>query len=547
MRHGSVYHLQEVTPFALILLVASVPVALPATFTLATALGATELARSGVLVTRLSAIEEAAGMDVLCTDKTGTITENRLAYASSVPFAPLSENELLRLAALACDPATQDPIDLAILAAAGARDLLTDLPRPLEFIPFDPARRYSLGCYEDGTGKLYVVKGAPRAVSALATKGPDIAAASEHLAADGNRVLAVASGSEKNSMRLAGLLALEDPPRPDSAVLVKGLRELGVRVVMITGDNLATASAIAQRVGIGHRGAAADAIDHLDGPRVLDQDVYARAFPEHKIGLVRLLQAAGHIVGMTGDGVNDAPALKQADVGIAVASATDVARASAGVVLTKPGLVDALAAVQISRRIYQRMLTYTINKIMKTLEIAIFLSVGVILTNTFVITPLLIVLLLFTNDFVTMSITTDHVAYSRKPDRWSIKSLILAGAVLATLVLLLSFTVFFVARDLLGLPLAQLQTLVFVMLVATGQGNIYLVRERGHFWQSPPSAWLVVSSILDLAVVVLLATKGILMAPVSPQLIAALLAAVAIYLLAIDQFKVLIFRRFELF
>jgi H+-transporting ATPase len=536
----------EVVPFALILLIASVPVALPATFTLATALGSTELAHNGVLVTRLSAIEEAAGMDVLCTDKTGTITENRLALAGVAPFAPFSEDELLRWAALACDPATQDPIDLAILTAAERRGLLAGLPRRVEFVPFDPARRYSLGRYEDPTGTVCVIKGAPRAVAALASNGPDIAAASERLAAGGNRVLGVASGSNQDTLHLAGLIALEDPPRIDSGLLIKGLQDLGVRVVMVTGDNLATARAVAQRVGIGSRAAAADAFDHLDGSRALDHDVYARVFPEHKIQLIRLLQGAGHIVGMTGDGVNDAPALKQADIGIAVASATDVARAAAGVVLTAPGLEDALSAVQISRRIYQRMLTYTINKIMKTLEIAIFLSIGVMLTNTFVITPLLIVLLLFTNDFVTMSIATDHVSYSRTPDRWNIKTLMLTGSVLATLMLLLSFSMFFTGRDLLGLPLAQLQTLVFVMLVATGQANVYLVRERAHFWHSWPSAWLVGSSIADLAVVTLLATKGILMTPVSPLLIAELLAVVAVYLLIIDQLKVLIFRRFKI-
>jgi H+-transporting ATPase len=535
----------EVIPFALILLVASVPVALPATFTLATALGSTELARNGVLVTRLSAIEEAAGMDVLCTDKTGTITENRLALAAAVPFAPFSEDELLHQAALASDPATQDPIDLAILAAAGARGLLIGQPRRIEFVPFDPERRYSLARYDDPAGKLCVVKGAPRAVAGLASNAPEIAAASERLAAGGNRVLAVASGSDPDTLRLTGLLALEDPPRADSVLLVRGLQDLGVRVVMVTGDNLATACAVAQRVGIGRRAVAADALDHLDGSQVLDHDVYARVFPEHKIKLVRILQAAGHIVGMTGDGVNDAPALKQADVGVAVASATDVARASAGVVLTTPGLVDILSAVQISRRIYQRMLTYTINKIMKTLEIAIFLSIGVMLTNAFIITPLLIVLLLFTNDFVTMSIATDHVSYSRTPDRWNIKTLMLTGGALAVLVLLLSFTVFFVGRNVLGLPLAQLQTLIFVMLVATGQGNVYLIRERGHFWRTRPSAWLIGSSITDLAIVVLMATIGILMTPVSTLLIAALLAAVAVYLVILDQLKVLIFQRFD--
>lgn len=324
---------------------------------------------------------------------------------------------------------------------------------------------------------------------------------------------------------------------------MKGLKELGIRVVMVTGDNAATANAIAQRVGIDGPVAAADTLDHVDGVRALEHGVYARVFPEHKIRLIRLLQSAGHVVGMTGDGVNDAPALKQADVGIAVASATDVARAAAGVALTAPGLVDALTAVRISRRIYQRMLTYTINKIMKTLEIAVFLTLGVIITHVFVITPLLIVLLLFTNDFVTMSIATDNVAYSQRPDRWNVRMLMLTGGLLAALVLILSFTVFFVGRDVLGLKLGELQTLVFVMLVATGQRNVYLVRERGPFWRCRPSRWLILSSIMDLLVVATMATTGVLMTPVGLGLIVMLLAVVAVYLLVLDQLKVRVFRR----
>lgn len=536
----------DVVPFALILLVASVPIALPATFTLATALGAAELTRHGVLVTRLAAIEEAAGMDVLCADKTGTITENRLALAALKPAPPYGESDLLRFAALASDPATRDPIDMAILEAAASRGVAAAGLR-LRFLPFDPARRYSEVLYREagGTGSLRAVKGAPRAVAALLRPAPDLAADVEHLAGLAYRVIAVAAGTG-TELRFAGLLALEDPPRSDSAAMVRSLGDLGVRVLMVTGDNLETAKAIARRVGIGGRAVGPETIEGLDAIRALDYDVFARVYPEHKFRLVELLQRAGHVVGMTGDGVNDAPALKQADVGVAVASATDVARAAASVVLTGPGLADAVAAVQISRRIYQRMLTYTINKIMKTLEIAVFLSVGVVATKTFVITPLLIVLLLFTNDFVTMSVATDRVSFSPQPDRWDVPKLMLAGGALAAMILMLSFAVFFAGREILGLPLPQLQTLVFVLLVTTGQGNVYLVRERGPFWHSRPGPWLVASSLADMAAVAIMAICGILMAPISPALFAGVLAVALPWLLVVDRLKVGIFRRLRI-
>lgn len=538
--------LKDLLPFSLILLVASVPVALPATYTLATALGAAELARSGVLLTKLSAIEEAAGMDVLCTDKTGTLTQNKLALTDMHCVGAVSQEQLLRFAALASDAATQDPIDMAILQAAAARGALADMPQRVDFVPFDPDNRYALGHYRDRQSELWVVKGAPRAVSALTDSATDLSEVAQRFAASGARVLAIAQGDSRTRLRLAGIVALQDPPRPDAANLVKGLTDLGVRVIMLTGDNAATATALAHQVGIEGPLAVADALDHIHGEQILDYGVFARVLPEHKIGLIGMLQKAGHVVGMTGDGVNDAPALKQADVGIAVANATDVARAACGVALTAPGLVDVLTAVKTSRRIYQRMLTYTINKIMKTLEIAVFLTVGVILTHAFVITPLLIVLLLFTNDFVTMSIATDHVGFSSRPDRWNVRALMLTGGILATLVLILSFAVFFFGRDVLGLSLAKLQTLVFVMLVATGQGNVYLVRERGPFWRSRPSKWLMISSFIDVAVVGAMACLGILMAPVKPYAIVLLLLVVGAYLLVVDQIKVWIFRRIAL-
>ena len=533
----------EVLPFALILLVASVPVALPATFTVATALGALDMSHHAVLVTRLSAIEEAAAMDVLCTDKTGTITQNRLAVAQIYPIGGRSSEEVLRMAALASDAATQDPIDLAVFEAAQEKKVLNAVPRRIQFIPFDPSTKRSEAIYEQPAGKLRVIKGAPDALIPLVRDARNIAGEVEKLAGRGARVLAVAAGTEV-SLELVGLIGLEDPIREDSKALVQNLKSLGVRVIMVTGDGPATARAVSLQVGIGDRVGSAESLRNGAGLATEQYDVFAGVFPEDKFRLVQALQRQGHVVGMTGDGVNDAPALKQAEAGIAVSTATDVAKAAASVVLTESGLMGVLRAVETGRRIYQRMLTYTLNKIIKTLEIAVFLSVGVILTGTFVITPLLVVLLLFTNDFVTMSIATDRVSFSPQPDRWDIRTLMFTAGTLAGLVLILSFTVFFVGRDVLHLPIRQLQTLVFLMLVFTGQGNVYLVRERNRFWHSFPSRWLILSSATDVVVVSLMATSGILMAPISWSLVSSLLAIVLVFLFVIDGVKVHVFHHF---
>jgi H+-transporting ATPase len=536
----------EVLPFALILLVASVPVALPTTFTVATALGALEMSHRSVLVTRLSAIEEAAAMDVLCTDKTGTITQNELALAQLCPMDGRSSQELLRIAALASDPATQDPIDLAIVEAARAQGASETVPRRIQFVPFDPASKRSEASYQQPTGILRVVKGAPGTVTQLVRDGgASVASETDRLASRGARVLAVAAG-DGTSLRLVGLLTFEDQIRKDSKALIESLEHLGLRVVMVTGDGAATARAVATEIGIGDRVCSAQVLGEDPGGAVERCDVFAGVFPEDKFRLVEALQRKGHVVGMTGDGVNDAPALKQAEVGIAVSTATDVAKAAASVVLTESGLSGVVDAIETGRRIYQRMLTYTLNKIMKTFEIGIFLSVGVMLTRTFVITPLLVVLLLFTNDFVTMSIATDHVSASPRPDRWDIRTLMLTAGALASLVLMLSFTVLLVGRNVLHLPLGQLQTLVFLMLVFTGQGNIYLVRERSRFWHSRPSRWLICGSVADVIVVSLLAAKGILMSTVPLHLVAFLFLAVTIFLFLIDAVKIQVFRFFNI-
>jgi H+-transporting ATPase len=536
--------LAEILPFALILLVASVPIALPATYTLATALGSLDLARRGILVTRLSAVEEAAAMDVLCSDKTGTLTENQLTLAGLHAYPPDTDTDVLRLAALACEEATQDPIDLAILTAARQRGLLTQKRQRLRFLPFDPATKRSEALLREGGQTLHVVKGATQVIAALAGGGHDPAADVDALSAQGCRVLAVAAGPE-GALQLVGLVALEDPARADSREVVERLADLGIRVLMVTGDGPATAQAVAAQVGIKGRACPAEALRREAGSQYLDCAVFAGVLPEDKFWLVQAQQRAGHVVGMTGDGVNDAPALMQAEVGVAVANATDVAKAAASLVLTSPGLGGVLAAVETGRRVYQRLLTYTLNKMIKTLQVALFLSLGLLLAGVFVNTPRLVLLLLFANDFVTMSLAADRVSFSRRPDRWPIRPLAVSALVLALGWLAFSFAILLLGRHVLRLDQSRLQTLVFAILVFTGQATVYLVRTRGPFWRALPGRWLVLSSVADVLVVSLLASRGILMAAISPKLILGLLLLVGVYLVLLDGVKAQLFRHFD--
>jgi H+-transporting ATPase len=362
--------------FALMLLVAAVPVALPAMFTMSASIGASMLAKNGVLATRLSAVEDAATMDVLCVDKTGTVTENQLTVEQVAPLDAASPDEVLRLAALASDEATQDPIDLALLEEARARETLAGaLPGRVSFVPFDPATKRSEAEVRDGATVTRVVKGAPRTLAELAhVPWSDLEAEVARLSEGGARVLAVASGTG-GGLRLAGLVGLADPPRVDSAALIANLTHQGVRVVLVTGDGEATARAVAAKVGIPLEVAPPGTLE-ADAPDVeaLERfSVFAGVLPEHKFRLVEALQNAGHVVGMTGDGVNDAPALSQSNVGIAVANATDVAKASASLVLTKPGLGEILTAIKGSRTVYQRLQSMLLAMVSRKASIPPFL------------------------------------------------------------------------------------------------------------------------------------------------------------------------------
>ncbi len=538
--------LGDTAVFALMLLVASVPVALPATYTLASAVAGMRLAGQGVLVTRLAAVEEAAAMDTLLSDKTGTLTRNQLSVAALRAMSGADEAELLRASALASDEATQDPLDLAVLAAWRAGQPAPEVPPRSQFHPFDPATRSSEGVYQAGDGaSWHAIKGAASAVLARCPADSAlheaVGAAEQALGSDGARVLAVAAGAE-GAIRLLGLIALADPPRADAAELIARLRELGVRVVMATGDALQTARSIGHRLGLGDRVCSAAG----EPLRPQDCDIYARVLPQDKHAIVRALQRAGHVTGMTGDGVNDAPALRQAELGVAVASATDVAKAAAGVVLTDPGLSGVLTVVAAGREVHRRMLTYILNKVVKTLEIVVFLTVGLWLSGGFVISARLIVLLLFANDFVTMSIAVDRVRPAARPQRWRVGQLVGAAAVLAVVSLAFSLSLYTWARVRLGLAPGQLQSLVFLLLVFSTQANVYVLRNDGAMWSFAPGAAMVAASVADVVLVSLLALAGILMSPLPAWLIATLVALTAAFALLLDGVKRLVRRRFAL-
>lgn len=529
---------EDVVSFAVVLLLASVPVALPAAFALAGALGARHLAGRGILTARLASVADAAEMDLLCVDKTGTITCNRLDVSAVSARPGATEADVLRMAAGASDEATQDPIDLAILRAAGERGVGRDVR--IGFVPFDPATKRSEAALDVGVRTVRVAKGAPQVIAALA--GQPVDQNLDRLAADGSRVLAVAATDDTGSWHQLGLLALADPPRPDAATLIEQLAELGIRVVMVSGDSAATAAAVAAQVGITGPTMRADALRDVETD-VRGAGVIAEVLPEDKYRLVKGLQDGGHTVGMTGDGVNDAPALRQADVGIAVAGATDVAKSAAGIVLTRDGLIDIVGLVKESRRIHQRSLTYALNVSVKKLEVPLVLIFGVFAWGQFVFTPLLMALLLLGNDVVSMAITTDRADYARRPDRWDVGHIMTGACVIAVPLLSASIGLLWWSRNVWPhLDLSQLRSLMFFTLIASSQATIYVVRTREHAWTSRPSSPLVVATVANLAVAFALTLTGTFMSPLAPVVAAIVIAMLTAATLLADYLKIPTFK-----
>lgn len=560
---------------------AAIPVALPATFSLAAAIGAHTLAQAGTLVTRLSAVDEAAALDVLCCDKTGTLTQNSLTVKAVRPLPGHDQAQVLALAALASSDAGTDPIDTAIRRAAAqtaaaqttttahAAAAPTDESGPLTrtgFVPFDPATKMAQATASGPDGvQVRVVKGAVRAV--LTVAGPPSALdAGRELEAQGYRVLAVATGptnpaesagstapagspasvgASGGALRIVGLVALSDPPRADSAQMIADLDDLGVQTIMVTGDARTTAATLAGEVGL--TGPVYPPARPLSGKvHAHDYAVYAGVLPEDKHRLVAALQARGHVVGMCGDGVNDAPALRQAQMGIAVSDATDVAKSAAGIVLTTPGLEGILAAVRAGRIGFQRILSYTLNSITKKTVQALFLLVGLVMTGHAILTPYLMVLIMITGDFLGMALTTDTARPSPQPNAWHINRITTGGVAVGLAELVYCLGLLAVGHYSTHLSTSGLQTLAFVLIVFGNQATCYTNRDRHHWYSSRPSRWLLASTALDLAVCTTLALTGAGMTPLSLWLIAAALGGALVLLITADSLKVRLFARLHL-
>ena len=536
--------LNEVIPFSLVVLIASIPVALPATFTVATTYGALDLSKKGALVTKLSAVEDAATMDSICFDKTGTLTQNRLTVSDPIPFG-ITTRELISFAMAASNESSLDSIDLAIINYGKKIDATTERFTIKKFVPFDPSTKRT-ECLIDIDGKeVLVAKGAPQVITEMfePRRIDEISDKVTSLAVKGYRSIGVGV-SRDGKKEFSGIIPLRDPPLPDSADLIKKLKSLGLKTRMITGDSAPIAKEISKEVGIGENICRISEVRKGE-KNVEDCDTFAEVLPEDKFFIVKSLQKTHHITGMTGDGVNDAPALKQAEVGIAVSSATDVAKASASIVLTHPGLSDIVYTVEDGRKIFQRMLTYTLNKITKTIQVVVFLTVSFFIFRFFVTTPFDIILLIFANDFVTMSIATDSVRPSVNPEKWNVRSLLGSSISLAAFMVVESFIALVIALRL-GLNQNQIDTFIFDMLVFSGLFTVFMVRERGKFWNSMPGKWLIISTIADITFVSLMSFLGILVTPIGVKFVAISLGLAFLSMVIIDELKGPIFEHYKI-
>jgi H+-transporting ATPase len=542
--------------FALILIVAAIPAALPAVLSVTMAVGAINLAKKEAIVSKLASIEEMSGVDILCADKTGTITKNQLTVAEVKPDTEFKDTDVLLFGALASREEDKDPIDTAIFTQANANSSIAETCstfKETEFKPFDPVVKRTEATVKNSQGTSFKVsKGAPQVILKLVSAKKELEEKVnediDQLALKGHRALGVAKTDEKGNWQYVGLIALYDPPREDSAETIKTAQSMGVQVKMVTGDHIAIAKEISREVHLGTKILLPSSIlgpHEKDSQRAVEQaEGFAEVFPEHKYHIVELLQNAGHIVGMTGDGVNDAPALKEADAGIAVAGATDAAKSAADIVLTKPGLSVIIDAIKESRKIFQRMNNYALYRIAETIRVLFFIVASILVFNFYPVTAVMIVLIALFNDVPIMAIAYDNVKGSNKPERWNMRSVLIMSSFLGIVGVFSSFGIFYIGEVVLNLPLGVLQAFIFLKLAVAGHLTIFVTRTRGNFWSIRPGGLLFWSAVITKIAATLIVVYGVFVSPIGWGLagfvwVYALLAFVATDFLKVQFYKLL--------
>jgi H+-transporting ATPase len=540
----------DLVEFVLILVVASIPVAMPAVLSVTMALGALSLSRMKAIVSRLQAIEEMAGIDVLCSDKTGTLTMNQLTLGEPETFGLADPQEVIRAACLASRVENRDAIDDAVMDGLQDKDVLKACSL-MKFMPFDPVHKRTESTIQEGDKTFQVTKGAPQIIMELCHLEGDLQTRAQEtvdkLAAKGYRTLGVARADDGAVWKFLGLLPLYDPPRPDAAETIAQAQEHGIRVKMITGDNVAIGREIAGQLGLGPNIQPAADIFPPEGEcslgdsavdKIEKADGFAEVFPEHKYNIVKALQGRGHLVAMTGDGVNDAPALKQAEVGIAVSGATNAAQSAAALVLTQPGLKVIIHAVEEARRIFERMMSYTVYRIAMTISIMVFVVAAMLSYNVFPLTAMMIIILALLDDIPIMTIAYDNTYLSPTPVRWEMGRVLTVSTVLGFLATIESFLLFFIGRNLLDLPLPQLQTLLFLRLAAGGHLLLFVTRTKKLCWQRPFPSWQLLTAIISTQIVaVLMCGFGWLVPPLPWELIGYLWIYIIVWMIIQDFFK----------
>ena len=542
--------------FCLVLLVAAIPVAMPTVLSVTMAVGARLLAKKEAIVTRLPAIEELAGVDVLCSDKTGTLTQNKLTLGDPFTVDGITSDKVILWAALASRAEDKDTIDLAVIGGVKDDKELKSF-QVLHFQPFDPVHKRTEATIKGADGKqFFVAKGAPQVILQMATNvgevKPAVEKAINEFAGRGFRSLGVARADEQGKWKFVGMLPLFDPPREQAKATIASARHMGVDVKMVTGDQIAIARETSKQLGLGTNILDASALGDTKkqestqmAEAIEKADGFAQVFPEHKFHIVDVLQKRGHIVGMTGDGVNDAPALKKADCGIAVSGATDAARAAASIVLLAPGLSVIIDAIKESRRIFQRMNSYAIYRIAETLRVLFFMTLAILVFNFYPVTAVMIVMLALLNDGAILSIAYDNVQYKDKPEAWNMRLVLAISTVLGVIGVVAAFALFYLGERVFHFDRLHVQTLMYLKLSVAGHLTIFLTRTRGPFWSIRPARILWIAVLGTQTIATLLAVFGVFMAPLGWKWAGFVWGYALVWALVNDRVKLLAYKIFD--